>query len=130
MIPLLAVFLLVAPAFAQTQSEPKNAPGFAAKPLVTAQDHMIVAASPLAAQAGDRMMASGGSATDAAIAALLVLNVVEPQSSGIGGGGFALVHGPDGLTAWDARKNSTHRTCGRICRARPISQSLKMYNFE
>ena len=106
MILLLAAFLLVAPVLAQTKAEPKNDPSFGAKPLVTAQERMIVAASPLAAQAGDRIMASGGSAADAAISALLVLNVVEPQSSGIGGGAFALVHGPDGLTTWDARETA------------------------
>lgn len=106
MIPLLVVFLLMAPVLAQTKAAPTNAPGFAAKPLVTAKEHMIVAAHPLAAQAGNRMMAEGGSAADAAIAALLVLNVVEPQSSGIGGGGFALIHEHDGLTTWDARETA------------------------
>lgn len=106
MIPLLAALLLIATAFSLTRAEPEYTPGFATKPLVTAQNHMIVAASPLAAQAGDRIMAVGGSAADAAIAALLVLNVVEPQSSGIGGGGFALVHGPGGLTTWDARETA------------------------
>ncbi len=106
LILLLTALLLMAPVLAQTKAEPKNDPGFGAKTLVTAQERMIVAASPLAAQAGDRMMASGGSAADAAIAALLVLNVVEPQSSGIGGGGFALVHGPGGLTTWDARETA------------------------
>ena len=106
MIPLLAALLLIVPAFAETRAEPENGPGLAAKPLVTAHEHMIVAAHPLAAQAGDRVMADGGSAADAAVAALLVLNVVEPQSSGIGGGGFALVHGPNGLTTWDARETA------------------------
>ena len=106
MIPLLAALLLMTPALDQTMAEPRDAPGLAAKPLVTAQNHMIVAAHPLAAQAGDRIMAEGGSAADAVIAALLVLNVVEPQSSGIGGGGFALVHRPDGLTTWDARETA------------------------
>ena len=106
LIPLLTALLLMAPAYAQTKAAPKNAPGFAAKPLMTAKEHMIVAAHPLAAQAGDRIMAEVGSAADAAIAALLVLNVVEPQSSGIGGGGFALVHGPEGLTTWDARETA------------------------
>ncbi len=106
MIFFLAVLLLLAPAGAQTRAEPTDAPGFAAKPLVTAREHMIVAAHPLATEAGDRIMAEGGSAADAAIAALLILNVVEPQASGIGGGGFALVHGPNGLTTWDARETA------------------------
>ena len=106
MIPLLLAFLFVTPVLAQTKAEAADATGFAAKPLVTAHERMIVAAHPLAAQAGDWIMAGGGSAADAAIAALLVLNVVEPQSSGIGGGGFALVHGPDGLTTWDARETA------------------------
>lgn len=105
-IPLLTAFLLVVPVLAQTKAAPKNDPSFSAKPLVAAHEHMIVAANPLAAQAGDRIMAGGGSAADAVIAALLVLNVVEPQSSGIGGGGFALVHGPNGLTTWDARETA------------------------
>ena len=106
MIPFLTALLLLAPAGAQTRAEPTDAPGFAAEPLVTAREHMIVAAHPLATEAGDRIMAEGGSAADAAIAALLILNVVEPQSSGIGGGGFALVHGPNGLTTWDARETA------------------------
>jgi gamma-glutamyltranspeptidase/glutathione hydrolase len=49
---------------------------------------MVSAADPRAAEAGAEMLRAGGSATDAAIATMLALNVVEPQSSGIGGGGF------------------------------------------
>ena len=49
---------------------------------------MVSAADPRAAAAGVEMLRAGGSATDAALAVLLALNVVEPQSSGIGGGGF------------------------------------------
>ena len=94
------------PPRAQTQADPEAASGLAPKPLVTAQQHLIVAANPLASLAGAQIMADGGSAADAAIAALLVLNVVEPQSSGIGGGAFALVHGPDGVTSWDARETA------------------------
>ena len=55
-----------------------------------AQKMMIAAANPLAAEAGLAILKRGGTATDAAIAAQLVLNVVEPQSSGIGGGAFLL----------------------------------------
>ena len=49
---------------------------------------MVSAADPRAAEAGAEMLRQGGSATDAAIATMLALTVVEPQSSGIGGGGF------------------------------------------
>lgn len=51
---------------------------------------MISAANPLAAEAGRDMLARGGSAVDAAIATQMVLTLVEPQSSGIGGGAFLL----------------------------------------
>jgi len=53
---------------------------------------IVSAANPLAAGAGREMLRAGGSATDAAMAVMLALTVVEPQSSGIGGGGFLLHH--------------------------------------
>ena len=57
---------------------------------------VVSAADPRAAEAGAAMLRQGGSATDAAIATMLALNVVEPQSSGIGGGGFLLRGTPHG----------------------------------
>lgn len=57
---------------------------------------MVSAADPRAAQAGVDMLRQGGTATDAAIAVMLALTVVEPQSSGIGGGGFYVRGAPDG----------------------------------
>ncbi|MDZ4735249.1 MAG: gamma-glutamyltransferase [Rhodospirillaceae bacterium] len=69
---------------------------------------MIVAAHPLAAEAGLAMLRNGSSAIDAAIAAQLVLNLVEPQSSGIGGGGFLLYFDAanDRTLAYDGRETA------------------------
>lgn len=68
---------------------------------------MVSAADPRAAEAGARMLRMGGSATDAAIATMLALTVVEPQSSGIGGGGFYLHHAPDGtIVTLDGREKA------------------------
>ncbi len=63
---------------------------------VTATKHMAASANPLATEAGREVLRAGGSAVDAAIAIQMVLTLVEPQSSGIGGGAF-LMH-------WDGRK--------------------------
>ncbi|MEM8790917.1 MAG: gamma-glutamyltransferase [Pseudomonadota bacterium] len=98
--------LLATPALSQSRANPEAATGWTAKPDVVAERHMIVAANPHASEAGRMILREGGSAADAAISALLVLNVVEPQSSGIGGGAFALIHGPDGLTSFDARETA------------------------
>lgn len=85
--------------------EPETRTGSAAKPAVTALRHMIVAANPLAADAGLEILRAGGSAVDAAIAAQMVLTLVEPQSSGIGGGAF--------LVNWDAKTQTVSSIDGR-----------------
>ncbi|MFB3078750.1 MAG: gamma-glutamyltransferase, partial [Lysobacterales bacterium] len=54
--------------------------------------HMVVAANPHASRTGMDMLLAGGSAADAAVAIELVLSLVEPQSSGIGGGAFMLYY--------------------------------------
>ncbi|MFN3273151.1 MAG: gamma-glutamyltransferase [Paracoccus sp. (in: a-proteobacteria)] len=55
---------------------------------VTGQDWMVTAAHPLAVEAGARVLEAGGSAADAMVAVQVVLGLVEPQSSGLGGGAF------------------------------------------
>src|SRR5690348_13282513 len=67
-------------------------PAIAQVTETAAKHHMIAAANPHAAEAGLEMMRDGGSAVDAAIATQMVLGLVEPESSGIGGGAFMLVY--------------------------------------
>ncbi len=63
---------------------------FASAPIMA--QGVVSAADPRAAEAGREMLDAGGSATDAALATMIALTVVEPQSSGIGGGGFFIHH--------------------------------------
>ena len=69
---------------------------------------MVVAANPHATQAGIQILEAGGSAIDAAIAVQTVLGLVEPQSSGLGGGAFMVVY--DGQTgdvwSYDGREEA------------------------
>src|SRR5713101_3988076 len=90
------------------QPAPEPATEIVPKQLVTARRFMVVAAHPLAARAGYDAIRRGGSAVDAAIATQLVLNLVEPQSSGIGGGGFLLHYAARDakLEAYDGRETA------------------------
>ena len=87
---------------------PERASGWTHKQAVASRTFMVAAANPLAADAGYEILRQGGTAVDAAIAVQLVLNLVEPQSSGIGGGAFMLFH--DGarnrLVAYDGRETA------------------------
>jgi gamma-glutamyltranspeptidase/glutathione hydrolase len=73
-----------------------------------AKHHMIAAANPYAVKAGLDMLRAGGSAVDAAIATQMVLALVEPESSGIGGGAFMLLWDPakKKMTSFDGRETA------------------------
>jgi len=107
----LLVGLMLALGFSQAalaqevRPAPETATGTEAKGLATAERHMVSAANPYAAEAGREILRAGGSAIDAAIATQLVLNLVEPQSSGIGGGAFILY--------WDAATRQLKAFDGR-----------------
>jgi gamma-glutamyltranspeptidase/glutathione hydrolase len=69
---------------------PEPASGYRPKALVSAKTYMVVSANPYASKAGCEILKKGGSAVDAAVAVQAVLGLVEPQSSGLGGGAFML----------------------------------------
>lgn len=71
-----------------------------------ASKHMAAAANPLAAQAGREMLREGGSAIDAAIAMQAVLTLVEPQSSGIGGGAMIVLWDGKQVRTYDGRETA------------------------
>ncbi|PWK30539.1 gamma-glutamyltransferase [Pseudomonas sp. OV226] len=73
-----------------------------------ASRHMAAAANPLAAEAGREMLRQGGSAIDAAIAMQAVLTLVEPQSSGIGGGALIVLWDGKAVRTFDGRETAPH----------------------
>ena len=110
LIGVLAAMLLVAalPATAQIAADtvaPEAATGRATSSAVHATKQMVVAANPLAAQAGLDVLRNGGSAADALVAVQTLLGLVEPQSSGLGGGGF--------LVWYDAKTGKVSTLDGR-----------------
>ncbi len=102
-----ALVVLAGGAPAHAESTPAKV-GHGRAGAVTSHRFMVVAAHPLAVDAGYAVLRRGGTAVDAAIAVQLVLNLVEPQSSGIGGGAFMLVHDATThrLTAYDGRETA------------------------
>jgi gamma-glutamyltranspeptidase/glutathione hydrolase len=86
--------------------QPEAATGSTAKPGWATRTYAVAAANPLATDAGRQVLAAGGSAVDAAIAVQMVLALVEPQSSGIGGGAFMLHFDGKNTQAFDGRETA------------------------
>jgi len=78
------------------------------KKVVKAGSYMVVTANPLASKAGCEVLKAGGSAVDAAVAVQMVLGLVEPQSSGLGGGAFMLHYdaATKTVTSYDGRETA------------------------
>lgn len=99
---------------AEAPAAPAELSSWVDKPGWTAQRDMIAAAHPLAAQAGQAMLKAGGTAVDAAIAAQMVLMLVEPQASGIGGGAFLLHANGKTIEAYDGRETAPAAATDRL----------------
>ena len=91
---------------APLEGPPEGASGWTDKPGWSGATWMAAAANPLATDAGAEILDAGGSAIDAAIAVQMVLTLVEPQSSGIGGGAFLLYWDGQSLFALDGRETA------------------------
>lgn len=102
------------------EREPEAATGIDQKARVEAKSFMVAAANPHAANAGKRIIEQGGSAIDAAIAVQAMLTLVEPQSSGIGGGAFILY--------WDNTSKQLYTFDGREVAPKKAHANIFMQN--
>ncbi|MEZ8305707.1 gamma-glutamyltransferase [Vibrio splendidus] len=108
---------------------PEQSSGLETKQLVKTNDWMVTAANPLATQAGADVLARGGNAIDAMVAVQLMLGLVEPQSSGIGGGAFLVYFdGKDKqLKTYDGRETAPLDATPRLFQDEN-GQPLKFYD--
>ncbi len=90
----------------QIPAQPEGSSGYTEKPGWATEQFAVAAANPLATDAGYQVLKAGGSAIDAAIAVQMVLGLVEPQSSGIGGGAFLLHAAGSQVLAYDGRETA------------------------
>jgi gamma-glutamyltranspeptidase/glutathione hydrolase len=141
---LVAVLLAAPAAFAQTAPAPAPTPETAPTTrFYTAGDEgrmrasadgaatgqaVATAADPLAAEAGRDLLAAGGSAADAALAMMIALTVVEPQSSGLGGGGFLVWH--DARTGRTVTLDGRERAPAAAAPGRFLLQNGKPMSFQ
>ncbi len=93
-------------AHSDTLVQPELPSALIAQPGWTTRSYAVAAANPLATRAGQQILKAGGSAVDAAVAVQMVLTLVEPQSSGIGGGAFLLHFDGRHTQAYDGRETA------------------------
>ncbi len=96
--------------------EPEAATGYIHKKATIGKEYMVAAANPYAAAAGKSILAQGGTAIDAAIAVQAVLTLVEPQSSGIGGGAFVMHYNQmkNDLITFDGRETAPEKATEKL----------------
>lgn len=111
-----SILTACSPVSEQETREPEAATGFAEKSAVTADKFMVAAANPHAVDAGYEVLRRGGSAVDAAVAVQAMLGLVEPQSSGPGGGAFILY--------WDNEENKLYSIDARETAPMDATESL------
>ena len=105
---LLAMTLAAGPALGEAPLQPEATIAIGENRAPTAGHYMVAAAHPEAVAVGEAVLARGGNAIDAMVATQIMLNLVEPQSSGIGGGSFLLFWdaATETLTSYDARETA------------------------
>ncbi len=103
-----------APAPTDAFLQPEGSSGYTEKPGWATRKFSVAAANPLATDAGYQVLKAGGSAVDAAIAVQMVLTLVEPQSSGIGGGAFLLHFNGRDVEAFDGRETAPAAATERL----------------
>ncbi|WP_434358821.1 gamma-glutamyltransferase [Parasalinivibrio latis] len=113
---LLASFFSHAAGQATDSVDPETSSGRVTRAEVTASEWMVAAANPHASQAGAAMLEAGGNAVDAMVAVQVMLGLVEPQSSGLGGGAFLMYWNKKAqrLEAWDGRETAPINATPRL----------------
>lgn len=124
---------IASPLYASSQTAdsvaPEAASGKQAKQLVTAKQYMVASANSHATKAGYKVLAAGGSAADAMVAVQTVLGLVEPQSSGLGGGAFLVYYDATSkqLTTYDGRETAPLAATPELFQ-NPDGSKMKFYD--